>query len=157
MYLRITKYNPIFRNKDGHYTKNDWIDYSQIGKIFNEKVLTYEEYEIYENKYLAVVRVAFEASKVSELLIEKLEIYDDDPEPSDEVKKILKKGKISNSDEAVLISQAILRLFFWAELNSPDNKLSITFGYDYYMFIETEDEQVIAAIKSNLPNGMFIG
>jgi hypothetical protein len=157
MYLRITKYNPLFRNEDGYYTKNDWIGYTQIGKIFNEKLFTYDEYEECENKYLSVVRVAIEASKVNELLIEKLEIFDDDPEPSEEVKKILKKGKISNSDEAVLISQAILRLFFWAELNSPNNKLSITFGYDYYMYIETEDENVIAAIKSNLPDGMFIG
>ena len=41
---RITKYNPKFRNNIGHYLRDEWIDYSEIGKFFMDEEFTYEEY-----------------------------------------------------------------------------------------------------------------
>lgn len=157
MHLRITKYNPANRNSKGHYLVDEWIGYWQIGRIFNGKVFTYEEYESVESKYLSVIKIAFEHSGARELNIERLEKYDADPPCSDEVERLLQRGYLFTSEEVVAVSQAILRLFFWAELNSFHKKFSITFGYDYYMYIRTDDQHLIEIIRSNLPDGMYIG
>lgn len=49
---RITKYNPKFRNELGHYQKKEWTSVSDIGKIFEGKQLTVEEYLNTENLYI---------------------------------------------------------------------------------------------------------
>ena len=139
------------------YLLDEWASYSEIGRTFNNKVLTYEEYESVESKYLSVIKAAFEHSGARELNIERLERYEDDSPCSDEVERLLQRGYLSTSEEVVAVSQAILRLFFWAELNSYHKKFSIKFNYDYLMFLVTDDQRLIEIIKSNLPDGMYIG
>lgn len=157
MHLRITKYNPANRNSKGHYLVDEWLDYSCIGDTYNGHIFTYEEYESVEGKYLSVIKTAFEHSGARELNVDCLERYEADPPCSDEVEQLLQRGYLFTSEEVVAVSQAILRLFFWAELNSYHKNFSITFRYDYYMFITTDDEHLIEIIKDNLPDGMYIG
>ena len=42
---RITKYDPTLRNEDGWYMPDDWIDWSDIGKIYNGNILDAREYK----------------------------------------------------------------------------------------------------------------
>ena len=147
--------------------EDEWIGYDQIGLIFNGKVFTYEEYESVENKYLSVINTAFLSSGVPMLFINKLEMTCRDstendserevPMCPDDVVSLVERGWLKTSKEVEVISRAILRSYIWAELSSPHYILNITFGYDYYMYIESNDENVIHTITQNLPEGMYIG
>ncbi len=50
----ITKYPP-WNYVNGCYTKDEWTDYSDIGKIFDDKLFTLEEYLLVEQKYVNVI------------------------------------------------------------------------------------------------------
>ncbi|MBS1538619.1 MAG: hypothetical protein JST20_12820 [Bacteroidetes bacterium] len=166
MFYRITKYNPKFRDEYGGYTVDEWIDYSCIGYTYNGKVFTREEYEIVENKYVTVITTAFRSSGVTTLFINQLTKHyynpkepnsdEDAPRCPDNIVTIIERGWIKTVEDLEEISKAILLGYIWAELTSPYYILNITFGYDYYMYVETMDEKVIQAIIQNLPEGMYI-
>lgn len=48
---RISKYDPQFR-VNGSYQKNEWTSISDIGKVFDDGVLTLAEYLRVENEYI---------------------------------------------------------------------------------------------------------
>ena len=48
----ITKYNPSFRNEKGHYMKDDWIGFGQIGGVYEGELLTLDSYLQIESKYI---------------------------------------------------------------------------------------------------------
>lgn len=52
---RITKYNPIFRNENGHYLLDEWICPSEIGKVLNGDLFTLENYLLIENAYIETI------------------------------------------------------------------------------------------------------
>lgn len=52
---RISKYNPLFRTENGYYLNDEWTSYSDIGKIFYNKVFTKDDYLSFENKYCDTV------------------------------------------------------------------------------------------------------
>lgn len=58
-YYRITKYNPEFRNEQGFYTKNDWTSISDIGQVFDEGVLTAEDYKQMEDSYIKALNIVW--------------------------------------------------------------------------------------------------
>ncbi len=41
---RITKYNTIYRNEDGHYLKDEWTDVSDVGKIIKGVKVSEDDY-----------------------------------------------------------------------------------------------------------------
>ncbi|MBK7468927.1 MAG: hypothetical protein IPJ43_20270 [Saprospiraceae bacterium] len=43
--FEVMKYNPIYRDSSGKYIKDEWTDYSDIGKILNGVVLTFLDYK----------------------------------------------------------------------------------------------------------------
>ncbi len=49
---RVTKYDPKNRDHNGWYVKDEWTDYSDIGKSFEGKRLTFWEYFNVESKYI---------------------------------------------------------------------------------------------------------
>jgi hypothetical protein len=50
-YVRITKYDPQNRDANGHYTLVDeWTSISDVGKSFQGKILTMEQYLAIEEK-----------------------------------------------------------------------------------------------------------
>ena len=51
MQLRITKYNPIYRNALGHYKKDEWTGAGDIGEYFEDGILTEKEYLRVESNY----------------------------------------------------------------------------------------------------------
>jgi hypothetical protein len=42
---RVTKYNPVFRDRSGAYTKAEWTCFKHIGQTYSGVLLTAEEYE----------------------------------------------------------------------------------------------------------------
>ena len=72
---QITKYNPKNRDKDGIYLKDEWTEYSDIGKIFEGKELAYEEYEKVEEKHIQAVLLFMECMNIDALKVIYLEKY----------------------------------------------------------------------------------
>lgn len=65
--VRITKYNPIYRDDNGYYTLNDWTSFSDIGKEYNNSIFTLEEYIKVENSYLSAIDILFNKAMISDL------------------------------------------------------------------------------------------
>jgi hypothetical protein len=53
--ISITKYNPADRNSLGYFNVGDWTSYSDIGKLYNNILLSKEEYEKIELLYIQAV------------------------------------------------------------------------------------------------------
>src|SRR5476651_1262643 len=70
---RITKYNPQYRDDSGAYLKNEWTCYSEIGKTFEGKIFTFEEYLKIENAYIQAVLLFMECLNLDSLRISCLE------------------------------------------------------------------------------------
>lgn len=133
--FRVTKYNPIFRDKNGAYQKDDWTDYSDVGKCFSGYVLTAEEYYRVENNYIMMCIDVWERQGCPTVHVENVEndCFMDVP------KTLNDKAELSRIIKGILENQ------FWAKL--VGNNFFIHFGWDFYMYIGTKLEQ---SVMSNL-------
>lgn len=144
---RISKYNPLLR-KNGIYINVEWTSYNDIGKIFNNKVFTKDEYLSYEDKYCYTVLLILEYFHINEITLNKLELYFS----NSKLKKLLTSKGIDFTleDEALINSlfegqvvnildlnrylKLILRDCFWCEFKN-DNAVRIECGQDFYIYI----------------------
>ncbi len=67
--VSITKYNPNYRNKQGHYRKNEWSSISDIGKRFDGELLTFDEYLKIENLYVKSIFLIFDYFNTDGIII----------------------------------------------------------------------------------------
>lgn len=152
---RVTKYDPKNRNEYGHYIKNEWTEFTAIGKKFEGKKLTLDEYLITEKKYINAILCFIECLKIDSLQVNRLEKHS--LPHSDKLKNIyaqLKNKKIIKKRQIPEIVSLILRNYIWCSLIKKD-KMFVHFGYDYYMYIGSAIlcEKVIKQIQ-NL--GLFV-
>lgn len=127
-HYRITKYNPIFR-KNGVYTKNEWTSISDIGQLFENNILTMNEYLKTENSY-----VNFYRNILADLFIHQMQIID---------LELRKKAEWKNNqylmgEEIFVFIRQCLREECWAKLITESTY--IHFGYDYYTYMGTNIE-----------------
>lgn len=158
---RVTKYNPDFRDENGHYTLiEEWTCPSEIGKTINGKEFTLDEYLQIEAAYINSAIKFIEESGINSLRILGLEcniseedrtslLYEKEFE-----KLVLKEDLLVNKNEIRLICKMILRNFLWCELYSKDN-FFVHFGWDYYMFIGS-NVNCLSAIEFATNNGLFV-
>lgn len=57
---RITKYNPLFRDAEGRFTRDYWTSISDIGKVFENQELTIEMYKKTEDSYIKAVHLTMD-------------------------------------------------------------------------------------------------
>lgn len=156
---RITKYNPKYRNTEGHYLCDDWTSVADIGEIYNGKEITTSDYLLTEDKYFQAVKYFMDEMKLTELKIKGLERYDFASgldENSDKLKEVydrVKDGMTVKNPEIELVVKLILRDTLWAKLVSWD--LEVHFGYDYYMYICSKDAPN-QAIDQIIESGLFV-
>lgn len=166
---RITKYNPIFRDRDGSYTKNEWTSYSDIGKYYDDQRLETTDYLAIEQKYVDTLLFIFQEKKISCLQVMKLEKR----RTLDQIEKFMQSKNLSISDNGKSIFssiqngdlidvnnipcliQLLLRECLWCRLMSPSNNLVVEFGYDYYMYVICDGVDVEVAKKIQ-DSGLFI-
>lgn len=145
----IVKYNPAFYNEGGVYCKDEWTSVSDIGKSFNGKVLTQEEYFAVENKYVDAVCEILQVVGADSLTIEYIEKQDkwieeqmansNIPEQDFQLlpnAKSLKQGQTMSVNGFRNAARLCLREYIYAIFSSQACNLKIEFGYDYYMYIE---------------------
>lgn len=132
---RITKYNPRFRNSDDVFLNHEWTSYSDIGKTFNGAVLSKGDYIKVEKQYIDFCINIMNRLKISTVTIIELE--------SHHIIGRWKKGmKISNTSKLRRFFRDCLREKYWGIITH--DKLTVKFGYDYYMYVKTsmDNEQI---------------
>lgn len=155
---RITKYDPKNRDGYGHYLKNEWTSYYDIGKIFANGQLTQEEYLDVERKYIQAATSFMKCMNVKNLKIVSLEkrtlTKEDDAHFENTTKGYTKlhNGQLLDKEMVKIVSQLALREIIWCKLES--SIMYIHFGYDYYMYVGSKNscENTVAEIKKS---GLF--
>ena len=168
MNYRITKFDPKKRNKEGHFLDNsEWTSISDIGKR-EYKNVSYEEYETTEKAYAESIRLILDEKNIQNLEVDSIELHDsyedfENYKKDGRLKNIeidfnneianLKDGTILNLMEVQKMIRLILRETIWMNLISSD--LKITFGYDYYMYVECSELSKITLNKIE-KTGLFV-
>jgi len=140
----VTKYNPIYRDEEGYYTKEEWIGFFQLGKNINGELLTFDLYLETESKYITAAKWFFQFHGCSHIIIKNVEKNDfSDYQQSDkehllEVYNLIKEGFSLSIDDLDNVIKLILRELAWAELIcSQDESIAVRFGYDFYMYFNS--------------------
>ncbi|MDQ2088173.1 hypothetical protein RBH29_17255 [Herbivorax sp. ANBcel31] len=161
---RISKYNPLYRDKTGAYKKDEWTSFYDIGKIFDGKELTYDTYIATENAYVEAVVSFMDSTKITSLTVKSLEKHSkdiqftcSDTHHHNEMEDLYKKinnGIVLEIQDIVFLCRLILRDHLWCKLeNNP--LMFIHFGYDYYMYIGSTNK-CESATRSVEKTGLFV-
>lgn len=160
---RVSKYNPIYRNTKDEYENDEWTSCYEIGKIYQGKMFTVNDYMDIENTYIIALISFMKSVNVPALFVKSLEKHGDFL--FDETPLIYTKSMIelyNRVHEGILLEikyieelcRLILREKLWCKLEN-DKNFFIHFGYDYYMYIcsMSYSEEIINMIEGI---GLFV-
>lgn len=140
---RITKYNPKNRDFNGAYLKKEWISYSEIGKVFENKKFMVEDYLKIENAYIQAIILFMECLNINYLRIVALQ-KKIKPEKNEfysfsmiNAYNSFKKRQLISKELVIIIAKLALRENLWCKLEAED--MYVHFGYDYYMYIGSKN------------------
>lgn len=152
MTYRITKFDPKKRDKEGRFLDNsEWTAISDIEKSEYRNV-SYEEYEKTETAYVESIIFILDEKNIKSLRIDSLELCDTFEDFENYIKNgrlknidvdfnneidILENGTNLNLTQIQKIIRLILRETVW--MNLLETEFKITFGYDYYMYVECSE------------------
>lgn len=141
----IVKYKPENYDSEGRYTVDEWTSISDVGKTYNGKTLTFDEYLATEQKYVDAIRNIVIESGCKCLIVRYIELYKsytikqiksrpykEDPEIIKLV-RTLDMGKRIYLDTLDKVIRMALREYMYVILSSNEHSLLIESGYDYYM------------------------
>lgn len=137
---RITKYNPAYRNAEGHYLRDEWTSASEIGKSFHGEILTLEDYLQVENAYVDTVMKFLEVYQIENVRLIHLETYGlSDVDKSSPLYDAafdtisLAEDMLVTIAQIPIVCKMTLREYIYCQLITED--FFVQFGYDYYLFI----------------------
>lgn len=140
--FRVTKYNPIYRNEP-LYLNDEWTSISDVGKEFNNHIVTMDEYIQVETSYLSVIKDFCMKENIEKLRILGLEDhYYCCP---------YNNKQFVYLTDIIQISKDCLRERYWCRLETKNHY--IHFGFDYKMYLGGEltiEELTDIANKYNL-------
>lgn len=122
----IVKYTPEGYDESGVYRRDEWADYSDVGKTFGGKTLNLEEYLEVENHYIECALEIITQSQCKYLTIASVWDFDDigyrykERIPIERVSKVLRH---------------MLRSELRCVLVNLKHKVMVYIGYDYYMHV----------------------
>ena len=144
----IVKYRPEYYDENGAYKANEWTSISDIGKFYDGKIFTLENYLRVEQRYIAVILSIMSRMDCKYLTVEYLEVDKNDIEKHINSTKDhttdsllvtsliqLEQGKriyYKNIDNVIRLA---LREYIYIVLCNKQKKLKIEFGYDYYLYV----------------------
>ena len=137
---RITKYDPVYRNAAGAYLRDEWTSVSDIGKYFDGKALTVEEYRAVEDAYVSTALRFLSEVNLNCLKVTSLETHNvakaDASLNHDALLNpaLVTEGMIVCDETLDDVCRLVLREVIWCRLESPSG-FHIHFGWDYYMYI----------------------
>jgi hypothetical protein len=165
---RITKYDPRYRNIYGVYIRDDWTTYSDVGKFFHHKKLTFKTYQKVEDAYVNAILLFMECLNVSSLTVLTLQLASmkgclngseynkGNLLLTKETLKLIDSLKTGISvDKNVIITLARLNLreFLWCNLGTTN--MYVHFCWDLYMYLGS---MILCntAIQKITDSGLFI-
>lgn len=142
----IVKYSPQKYDSNGIYTTDEWTSMCDVGKKFDGKLFTLEEYLRVEQRYVSVILSIMKAMNCKYMTIQYLEA------DKEYITSSIKSSKFYNIDSELLKSLPLLeenrrihiskitdiirlslREYIYVVLCNKEHKLHIKFGYDYYL------------------------
>ena len=140
---KVSKYNPLFY-VDDVFVKNEWTDFSDIGKSFDGEQLTLTEYEKIENNYINFVVEIANVINLSKFRILDLQIYD----------SVLweNEQEISLSNLPMLIKDC-LRNKCWCKIH--EERFCLCFGFDFYLHLKCEVDYALVN-KISEKNSLYV-
>lgn len=144
----IVKYSPQNYNSDDVYTADEWTSRCDVGKCYDGKSFTLEEYLNVEQHYIAVVISVMKATNCKYMTIQYLEadkedivsriksskFYDIDSPLLNSISLLNEKRRI-HINKLPDIMRLALREYMYVELCNKEHRLQVEFGYDYYLKI----------------------
>lgn len=156
---RIIKYDPKYRDKNGFYTREEWTSFSEIGKVFDNKLFTYRQYCKIEDAYVQSIQLFMDCLSLDSLQVTDLEKHDKRENIFYDSSMLSIFESVKNNDnlnkrDISTLSRLVLRENLWCKLQSEN--MFVHFGYDYYMYIGSNMpcKSVISTIQEL---GLFIG
>lgn len=145
--FEVMKYNPKFRNSEGHFMKKEWTGFD-IGKIIDGVELTYQDYKLVEDNYIHAFKYLFNYFECDRIQISEKTFYLGKKKIhrlfDQELEKFytqLNRRWTLNIDEAQMAARLILRSAMYGRLYCKGNKeLGVRFGYDYYMYFNVPEK-----------------
>lgn len=141
-YIRITKYPPDRRDKEGRYPGDDWTSISDIGKEYAGCVLTPDLFFACESSYIEIITALVRLQGITNLAVSELEKYEMPRNiamniGSDELLySTIKTGMTIHLEQLPSILRLALRESLWCKLANP--LMFIHFGYDMYVYVGCE-------------------
>jgi len=145
--FEVMKYDPRFRNIEGHYLKKEWIMFSEIGKSFDGVKLTYKEYKAVEDRYMSAFQYLFDFFKCYRIQFVQTTFLLDDNELKNIKDKdlekfylLLKKKRTLNIQAAQMAARLILRSAIAGRFYCKGNQdIGVRFEYDFYMLFNVPE------------------
>jgi hypothetical protein len=123
---RVTKYNPVFRDALGAYTRDEWISVGDIGQAFDGVEFTRREYERVEDAYVSAAVAFMREAAVRQLTVRGLENPGGAPISFAE-------GDALPVEQIADLLRGVLREEFLCRLEADDAFVHV--GWDYYMYL----------------------
>jgi hypothetical protein len=140
----ITKYNPVFKDGQGFYKKNEWTGLHQIGQVFDNEQLTFDLYLETEKKYIEASIHFFKFHKTDNIIIRNIEKNDfseynfEDKESLLSFYNEIKEGFKISIENLSIVVELCLRNLIWAELfDNKSEETALRFGHDFYMYVNS--------------------
>lgn len=146
---RISKYNPSYRGSTGRYSKEDWTAISDIGKIFDGKLLTIELYKSVEDNYVNTVRTIMDYLNISHLTASDIRRSSNE----EGFERVVKKYQtlynneireayynvVNNTKLSAQKIEPVIRLLLREDIGADVycDEMRVFIGYDYLMGIHT--------------------
>lgn len=144
----IVKYNPKYYDVNGTYKADEWTSISDIGKSYNGKIFTLDNYLLVEQRYIDVILLIMSKLNCKYLTIKYLEA--DKNDVAEQIKSSkdfirdslliqnlfqLHEGKRIYYKNLHNVIRLSLREYIYIVLFNKQKKLKIEFGYDYYLYV----------------------
>lgn len=124
--FRVTKYDPVYRDRHGAYSRDEWTSVRDIGRAFAGVILTKPEYQRVEDAYVETAVAFLREARVSTLTVAGLENHAAAP-------LSFADGSPLELAEVGDVMRRVLREEFWCRLEGAGAFVHI--GYDFYMYI----------------------
>lgn len=142
----ISKYRPDLYDEKGCFRRNEWTSFGDIGRAFDNEILSEDEYLRTEQRYIEVAVTLARLSGCSDLIINHLEGKNDIKDRFSQLlsnKQLLRAAQNIRQGLRLPISSCsdylrlCIREYCWAVFTNDLHDFSIDFGYDFYMHVKT--------------------
>ena len=156
-HYRITKYDPLNRNEQGHYLYDHWTEFGDIGRTLEGELVTVEKYLSVESDYINAIIEILRENKVDHLRVVGLDIKGLQESIKDNKEKWFHRIEFETIDlfedkkvsleEVAIICQMNFRYYCGVSLEVKD-LFFVHFGYDMYVYIGVSE--ITEELKSKL-------